>query len=128
LLFQPLRFLPQLPEGGDGNGDPVGRESVEKRALDKGIDGESTHFLAERAGLVVAVGAAAIDRIVALWAGVAQAHAPPAAPADGDALQQRAALARDTGMTRCVAAGVVRQALLVGHELLPGEIAGMHRR
>src|SRR4051794_884853 len=127
LLFQPLRFLLQLPKGGNGNGDPVGCESLEKRALDKAIDGERTHLLAQRASLVVAVGAAAIDRIVALWAGVAQAHPPPAAPADGDALQQRAALARGPGMARRVTVGVVRQALLVGHELLPGDVAGMRR-
>src|SRR3954464_15003424 len=128
LFLQPVRFLLQLPESSDSNGDLVGCEGVEKRALDDGIDGESAHFLAERAGLVVAVGAAAIDRIIALWAGVAQAHAPPAAPAYGDALQQRAALTRDTRMPGRVTAGVVRQVLLVGHELLPGEIAGMRRR
>src|SRR4051794_2063974 len=86
LLLQSVRFLLQLPESGDSNGDPVGCEGVEKRALDEGIDGESAHFLAQRAGLVVAVGAAAIDRIIALRAGVAQAHAPPAAPAHGNAL------------------------------------------
>ena len=82
-------------EGGVGGaegvcrhgGEVVGGEGVEKNALDKAIDGESAHFLAQRAGLVVAVGAAAIDRIVALRAGVAQAHAPPAAPAYGNALQ-----------------------------------------
>src|SRR5215213_2023233 len=128
LLLQPVRFLLQLPESGDGNGDPVGCEGAKKRALDEGIDGESAYFLAERAGLVVAVSAAAIDRIVALRAGVAQAHPPPAASAYGDALQQRAALTRDTGMAGRVTAGVVRQALLVDHELLPGEIAGMRRR
>src|SRR3954451_11203313 len=68
LFLQPVRFLLQLPESSDGDGDPVGCEGVEKRALDKDIDGECTHFLAQRAGLVVAVGAAAIDRIVALRA------------------------------------------------------------
>src|SRR3954447_22178217 len=124
LFLQPVRFLLQLPESSNRNGDPVECEGVEKRALDEGIDGESAHFLAERAGLVVAVGAAAIDRIIALWAGVAQAHAPPAAPAYGDALQQRAALTRDTRMPGRVTAGVVRQALLVSHELLPGDVAG----
>ena len=31
-------------------------------------------------------------------------------------------------MAGCVAAGIVRQALLVGHELLPGDVAGMRRR
>src|SRR3954454_20722696 len=128
LFLQPVRFLLQLPESSDSDGDLVGCEGVEKRALDEGIDGESAHFLAERAGLVVAVGAAAIDRIVALWAGVAQAHALPAAPAYGDALQQRAALTRDTRMPGRVTAGVVRQVLLVGHELLPGDVAGMRRR
>src|SRR3954454_14792747 len=128
LLLQPVRFLLQLPESGDGNGDPVGREGVEKRVLDKDIDGESAHFLAQRAGLAVAVGAAAIDGIIALRAGVAQAHAPPAAPAYGDALQQRAALTRDTRMAGRVTVGIVRQALLIGHERLPGEVAGMRRR
>src|SRR3712207_9293658 len=53
LLFQPMRFLLQLPESGDGNGDPVGCEGVEKGALDE--DRKSTRLNSSHANISYAV-------------------------------------------------------------------------
>jgi hypothetical protein len=62
-----------------------------------GIDRQRAHLLAQRTGTEDAIGAAAIDRVIAVRSGIAQAHPPPAASAYGDALQQCAAAARRTG-------------------------------
>src|SRR5215210_1122629 len=125
LLVKLARLLLELPKRRNSHGDLVGREGLQKNALDQRVDGQSAHLLAERTAGVVAIGAAAIDRIIPVRAGVAQAHAATAAPARGNALEQRAALAGHAGMARFVAVDVVGQALLVGHELLPANVAGV---
>src|SRR5215212_6114545 len=125
LFLELARLLFDLPERRNRQGDLVGRQGLQQKALDQGVDGQSAHLLAERAATVVAIGPAAIDRIIPLRACVAQAHAAAAAPTRGDALEQRAALARHAGMARFVAVDVVGQALLVGHELLPADVAGV---
>src|SRR5215212_3835902 len=87
LLVKLARLPFELPKRRNRHGDLVGREGLQKNALDQRVDGQSAHLLAERTAGVVAIGAAAIDRIVAVRACIAQAHATAAAPACRDALE-----------------------------------------
>ena len=102
-----------------------GVRAFEQEAFDLRFDGQRAHFLAHRPSILDAVDAASIDGMVARRAAVAQVHAPTAAPADRNALQQRRSLAWRAAMTGFVAAGIVHQSPLVLHELLPVNVAGM---
>jgi hypothetical protein len=106
------------PELGEGHGslqhiehrdqDLVG-DGHKKGAFEDGIDGQRAHLLAERRSAMVAIGAAAIDRVVAVRAGVALAHPAPAAPTRGDSLQQRVAPAhKPPSWSRCMTLGLCR--------------------
>src|SRR6202011_150511 len=78
----------QLPNCGKRNRDLIRRQGIEEDALDKRVDRQSADFLTQRTALLVPIGPAAIDMIVTIRPGVAQAHATSTPAADRDTLQQ----------------------------------------
>ena len=120
-LELPTLFL-QLPHRRDCDRNLIRGEGIEENALDERVDRQGPNFLTQRAGSLVAIDPATIDRIVAIRPGVAQTHAAAAAAADCDALQQRRASARRASVSRLIVVDVVCQSPLVGHELLPADI------
>src|SRR5689334_2684899 len=69
---------------------------------------------------------ALVHWIEAAVAGVADGQAPTAVPAQQQALKQTKALARRAAEHAGFAVGAVgRQALAIGHEPVPGDVAGM---
>src|SRR4051794_16773008 len=123
LVVQGPRCRLQLAHGRHRQRDLVGGEGVQQHALELGIDAQRPHLLAARRAGEGLVGGAVVDGVVAVGAGVVHAHAPPASAARGDALQQRAALARHAGPPLRVAGDVAGEPGLVGHELLPADVA-----
>src|SRR5205823_2176165 len=65
LLVELARLLFDLPERRNSQGDPIGRQGLQQKALDQGVDGQSAHLLTERTATVVAIGPAASARAVA---------------------------------------------------------------
>src|SRR6266480_2762330 len=112
----------KLPHRRERNRYLIRRQGIEEGALNERVDRKSPDFLTYRTALLVSIGPAAIDRIVAIRPCVAQAHAPSAKAADRDTLQQRRALARHASMSRFIAGDVVCHSPLVGHELLPADV------
>ena len=79
-----------------------------------------------RAVLDAAVHAVVVGDFDAAAGVVAHGHPASAAPADGQALQQRGALAgRAGGAVVAVRGGVGQQQLLVGLVLVPADVAGV---
>ena len=97
------------------------------RRGDGGVDDAAGHVLAAlRAVLDAAVHALVVGDLDAAAGVVAHRHPAPAAPADGQALQQRGALAGGAGgAVVAVRGGVAQQQLLVGLVLVPADVAGV---
>jgi len=64
----------------------IRHQGVEDHPLDQRVNRQGPDFLAQCTTLLVAIRAAAIDRIVGIRARVAQAHAPSTTAADRNSL------------------------------------------
>ena len=117
-------FVLDLRQGGDRHRDPIGFERLKQQPLDLCVDRQGAHFLADRRGQLIVISRASIDRIVGVRAGISQSHAPPTPAANHETLQKSGALARDAALARLIAAKIVAQPLLIGHELFPTDVAG----
>lgn len=80
------------------------------------------NLLTERTAGLVAVRQAAVNGACIVGAAVAHGHPPSALAADRQALQQSNALAWRAAVAGLVSIGVVGEASLIGHELLPVNI------
>ena len=101
LLLQQLGLRIELPDSRHRQRDLVGSQSRQQHVLDQGVHWQGPHFLAARAAILGLVCIALIERIVAAWSRIAQCHAPAAAAADGDALQQGPAATWSAWPFRC---------------------------
>jgi len=110
-----------------GDLECVRGEGVEQQAADGGIDGAAGDGLAAlRTVLDAAVHALVVGDFDAAAGVVAHRHPASTAPADGQALQQRGALAGGPGgAVGAVRGGVAQQQPLVGFVLIPADIAGV---
>jgi hypothetical protein len=106
--------------GRQGKRDLVGRDGGQQPLGDRPLDQFAHHAATGRRVDLVA---AAVSAVIARPGGaVVGGHRAPAAAAADEALQQRAA---GPGRTRALAGVVGRQPLLVAHELLPADVAGV---
>jgi L-aminopeptidase/D-esterase-like protein len=102
-------------------------EGVEQQAGNGLVDDPAGHGLAALpAVLDAAIHALVVGDLHTAAGVVAHRHAPSAAPADGQALQQRGALAGGTGgAVLAVRGGVGQQQFRVGFVLVPAQVAGV---
>ena len=127
LPLQLFCFPVHLPKGGQCNRDLVRLERLQQDLRHTGIHRQGPHRLTRRSPRLVPIGLADITRVIAVRTGVVHAHAATAPAAHRDPLQERQALAGRSWMTRRGMIGVVGQMALVGHKLLPADVAGMSR-
>ena len=112
---------------GEGDLERVRGEGVEQQGGDGVVDDAAGHGLAAlRAVLDAAVHALVVGDLDAAAGVVAHRHPASAAPADGQALQQRGSFAGGAGgAVVAVRGGVAQQQLLVGLVLVPADVAGV---
>src|SRR5947209_8377390 len=112
----------QLPHRRESDRNLIRCQGIEEDTLDQRVNWQRSDFLTQRTPFLVSIGAAAINGVIAVRPGIAQAHATAATAADRDALQQSRALTWGANVPRLVAVYVVGHTPLVGHELLPADV------
>ena len=112
---------------GQGDLERVRGEGLEQQVGDGGVDdGAGDGLAALRTVLDAAGHALVVGNFDAAAGVVAHRHPASAAPADGQALQQRGSFAGGAGgAIGAVRGGIAQQQLLVGLVLVPAEVAGV---
>src|SRR5215831_8204875 len=116
-------FVLKLAESGNRQSETVRCQRFEQQSFDCAIDAQSAHLPAARPAMLMLVSATHIDRIAAVRAGIMQPHPATAAAANSNTLQQCIAAPRHPMVVCLVAIEIVREPLLVRHELLPIDIS-----
>src|SRR5271169_233067 len=123
LTFERAGFVLELAQCGNRESEAIRRQRFEQQSFDCRIDAQGAHLLTPRPAMLLLIGATKIDGVVAARAGIMQPHATAATATNGNALQQRIALARRPVMVCIIVIEVVREPPLVRHELLPIDIS-----
>jgi hypothetical protein len=87
LVLKRTGFVLKLAQSRQRQSQAIRCQRFEQQAFDCGIDAQGAHLLAALSALLILVGAANIDRIAAVRAGIMQPHTTAAAPTNRNTLQ-----------------------------------------